>query len=97
MLLLLLLLPSWLQAVMSKVLAGQQLVLRNRPDAAFFAEQEKDALQTVQQLMPRLDGCAFNTHQILLFSQAQFAPLHQQSCTQEPVLSASKCWHMQVD
>jgi hypothetical protein len=42
-----------LQAAMSKVLAGQQLVLRNRPDAAFFAEQERDALHTVQQLMPR--------------------------------------------
>ncbi|WIA20957.1 hypothetical protein OEZ85_005295 [Tetradesmus obliquus] len=41
------------EAAMAKVLVGQQLVLRNRPDAAFFAEQEQDALHTVQQLMPR--------------------------------------------
>jgi hypothetical protein len=53
LLLWLLLLLLLLQAAMSKVLAGQQLVLRNRPDAAFFAEQERDALHTVQQLMPR--------------------------------------------
>ncbi|KAF6262090.1 hypothetical protein COO60DRAFT_690086 [Scenedesmus sp. NREL 46B-D3] len=41
------------EAAMANVLAGQQLVLRHRPDAAFFAEQERDALHTVQQLMPR--------------------------------------------
>jgi hypothetical protein len=49
----LLLMP--LQAAMAKVLEGQQLVLRNRPDAAFFAQQEEDALHTVQQLLPRCE------------------------------------------
>lgn len=38
---------------MAKVLVGQQLVFRNRPDAAFFADQEQQAFSSVQELMPR--------------------------------------------
>lgn len=41
------------QAAMAQVLAGQQLVLRNRPDAAFFADQEQEALHSVQHLLPK--------------------------------------------
>ncbi|KAF8062656.1 coq7 [Scenedesmus sp. PABB004] len=41
------------EAAMAQVLAGQQAVLRGRPDAALFADQEREALAEVQQLLPR--------------------------------------------
>lgn len=41
------------QAAMTHVLAGVQLGLRGRPDAAWFAQQEQEALEEVQQLLPK--------------------------------------------
>jgi hypothetical protein len=41
------------EAAMAHVLAGQQLVLRQRPDAAWFVAQERQALADVQPLLPR--------------------------------------------
>ncbi len=41
------------QAAMTHVLAGLQLGLRGRPDAAWFAQQEQGALEEVQQLLPK--------------------------------------------
>lgn len=42
-----------LQAAMTHVLAGVQLGLRGRPDAAWFVQQEQEALESVQQLLPK--------------------------------------------
>lgn len=41
------------QAAMTHVLAGLRLGLRGRPDAAWFAQQEQGALESVQQLLPK--------------------------------------------
>lgn len=40
------------QAAMTHVLAGLQLGMRGRPDAAWFVQQEQEALDSVQELLP---------------------------------------------
>ncbi|KAI8470144.1 MAG: hypothetical protein J3K34DRAFT_521611 [Monoraphidium minutum] len=56
------------EAGMSKFFAAQQLLLRGRPDAAYFAEQERRQLDAVQELMPR-----YRTRPSLLLTLAQAA------------------------
>jgi len=38
---------------MSKFFRTQRLLLRGRPDAAYYADQEQQQLAAVQELMPR--------------------------------------------
>jgi hypothetical protein len=43
---------------MVQVMAGQQLLLCNRPDATFFTHQEGEALEAVKGLLPKCAAVA---------------------------------------
>jgi hypothetical protein len=47
---------SVVQAAVTQLLRGQQLLLRNRPDAAAFADQEQQQVDAVRQVMARCGG-----------------------------------------